>query len=56
MVRYRRNHLPGGTCFFTVTLTNRRSTTLFDHVAALRAAFHATKATTRFGIDYGPKF
>jgi hypothetical protein len=29
MVRYRRNHLPGGTYFFTVTLADRRSTTQY---------------------------
>ena len=51
MVRYRRNHLPGGTYFFTVTLANRQSTTLVDHVDALRTAFRATKATAPFGID-----
>jgi putative transposase len=51
MVRYRRNHLPGGTYFFTVTLANRRSTALVDRVHDLRAAFRATMATAPFSID-----
>ena len=51
MVRYRRNHVPGGTYFFTVTLADRRSTVLVDRSDALRAAFRATKATAPFGID-----
>jgi putative transposase len=51
MVRYRRHHLPGGTYFFTVTLADRRSTTLVDRAGALRAAFRATKATAPFAID-----
>jgi putative transposase len=51
MVRYRRNNLPGGTFFFTVTLADRRSTTLVDHVSSLRAAFRATIATAPFAID-----
>ncbi len=36
MVRYRRNVVPGGTFFFTVTLRDRRSTVLVDHVDLLR--------------------
>jgi putative transposase len=51
MVRYRRNHLPGGTYFFTVTLANRRSKALVDRADALRVAFRATKAIAPFGID-----
>jgi putative transposase len=51
MVRYRRNHLPGGTYFFTVTLANRRSTALVDRADALREAFRSTKAIAPFDID-----
>lgn len=39
MVNYRRNWITGGTFFFTVTLKNRNSRVLTDHVDALRAAF-----------------
>jgi putative transposase len=38
MVCYRRNFVPGGTFFFTVTLDDRRSSALVDHVALLRGA------------------
>ena len=51
MVQYRRNFLPGGTYFFTVTLADRRSTVLVDHVAELRAAFRVTHGERPFGID-----
>src|SRR5260221_2105291 len=51
MVRYRRNCVPGGTFFFTVTLDDRRSSALLDHVASLRAAFRATRAKQPFVID-----
>lgn len=51
MVRYRRNFVPGGTYFFTVTLRNRRATTLVDHVAALRTAFATTRAERPFTTD-----
>jgi REP element-mobilizing transposase RayT len=39
MVGYRRNFVPGGTYFFTVTLADRRSNALVDHIGALRGAF-----------------
>src|SRR5258708_15646529 len=51
MGRYRRNFVPGGTFFFTVTLDDRRSSALLDHVASLRAAFRATRAKQPFVID-----
>jgi putative transposase len=51
MVRYRRNFVPGGTFFFTVTLANRRSSLLMDQVAALRAAFRAGRRERPFTID-----
>jgi hypothetical protein len=51
MVRYRRNFVPGGMFFFTVTLGDRRSSALVDHVALLRAAFRKTRSERRFAID-----
>ena len=44
MVRYRRNRVPEGTFFFTVTLRDRRSDALVRHVDALRDAWRAAKA------------
>jgi putative transposase len=51
MVRYRRNYVPGGMFFFTVTLDDRRSSALVDHVALLRAAFRKTRSEQPFSID-----
>jgi putative transposase len=51
MVRYRRNRVQGRTYFFTVTLADRRSTTLVDHVDALRAAFRQARRERPFTID-----
>jgi putative transposase len=51
MVKYRRNHVAGGTYFFTVTLKNRRATILIDHIEALRAAFRKTMEARPFVID-----
>jgi putative transposase len=51
MVRYRRNFLPGGTYFFTVTLADRTSSVLVDHIGALRAAFRAGRRERPFTID-----
>jgi putative transposase len=51
VVRYRRNFVPGGTFFFTVTLNDRRSSTLVDHVDELRAAFQTCRAERPFTID-----
>jgi putative transposase len=51
MVHYRRNRLPGGTFFFTVTLRDRRATTLLDHIARLRTTFAEVKARRPFAID-----
>lgn len=44
MVRYRRNRVPDGTFFFTVTLRDRRSDGLVRHVDALRASWRAARA------------
>jgi putative transposase len=51
MVRYRRNFLPGGSYFFTVTLADRRSRALVDHIGALRASFRATRHERPFAIE-----
>jgi len=51
MVRYRRNLVPGGTYFFTLTLADRRSSALTDHVALLRSAFRQTRVKQPFAID-----
>ena len=44
MVRYRRNRIPDGTYFFTVTLRNRRSDLLVRRVDALREAWRSAKS------------
>jgi putative transposase len=51
MVRYRRNFVPGGTFFFTVTLADRESRALVEHIAALRAAFRVTRRERPYTID-----
>src|SRR5215475_13321364 len=51
MVRYRRNFVPGGTFFFTVTLADRRSSILVDSVVSLRHAFRAARAERPFTVD-----
>jgi putative transposase len=51
MVRYRRNFLPGGSYFFTVTLADRTSSALVDHVTALRMAFRIARRERPFTID-----
>ena len=51
MVLYRRNLVPGGTYFFTVTLADRCSTVLVDEISALRKAFRITRRDRPFAID-----
>lgn len=51
MVGYRRNLLPGGTFFFTVTLRDRHSSLLVDHIHLLRRAVKQTRASHPFTID-----
>ena len=51
MVLYRRNFLPGGTYFFTVTLLDRRSNLLVDSIDALRAAFRTARKERPFEIE-----
>lgn len=51
MVGYRRNYVGGGTYFFTVTLVDRHSSALIDHVSALRAAFRLARNQRPFALD-----
>ena len=51
MPDYRRNRVPGGTYFFTVTLLDRTSKHLVTHVDALRTAVARARAHAPFHID-----
>ncbi|MFZ5733795.1 MAG: transposase, partial [Pseudomonadota bacterium] len=51
MVRYRRNAVPGGSFFFTVTLRDRHSRVLVNHAGLLGAAFRKVRAERPFAID-----
>ena len=51
MVNYRRNRVPGGTYFFTVTLRDRSSRLLIEHIGSLRAAFRSVRHSQPFRID-----
>ena len=51
MVRYRRNFVPDGTYFFTVTLSDRTACALVDHISALRTAFRIARHERPFTID-----
>ena len=51
MVRYRRNFVPGGTYFSTVTLADRTSSAMVEHVGALRMAFRIARHERPFTID-----
>lgn len=39
MINYRRNRISGGTCFFTVTLRDRRSNLLIKYIDLLKESF-----------------
>ena len=43
MVRYRRNRVPGGIFFITVTLRNRKSDLLVARIDALREAWRSAR-------------
>ncbi len=51
MVNYRRADIPGATYFFTVTLRDRHSRVLTDHVDALREAVRDVKQRWPIRID-----
>ena len=48
---YRRAYVKGGCYFFTVTLANRKSDLLIQHIDLLRAAFKHVKQRHPFTID-----
>lgn len=48
---YRRNFVPGGTYFFTVTLADRRSKLLVDQIDRLRNAFRVARRERPFTVD-----
>ncbi len=51
MVTYRRNRLPGGSYFFTLTLVDRSSCLLTDRIEDLREAFRSVRRERPFTID-----
>jgi putative transposase len=51
MVLYRRNRIPGGTYFFTVTLRNRNLSLLVDWIGDLRESVRETLREKPFRID-----
>ncbi|SEH04879.1 REP-associated tyrosine transposase [Candidatus Venteria ishoeyi] len=51
MVLYRRNFVPGGMYFFTVTLADRRQHLLTEHIDLLRTAFRETRNKHAFDIQ-----
>jgi len=51
MADYRRYRVPGGTCFFTINLLERRSDLLVRHIDALREAVRRTRRERPFRID-----
>ena len=51
MVKYRRNRIAGGTCFFTVTLRDRSRKTLVEHIDVLRTVFRQALVRRPFTIE-----
>lgn len=51
MVNYRRVRVPGAAYFFTVTLRDRRKSTLIDHADLLRSMVRGVWHDRRFGIE-----
>jgi putative transposase len=51
MVLYRRNFIPGGSYFFTVTLRDRGARTLVDHIDLLRSSYADAVAQRPFRTD-----
>lgn len=50
MVAYRRNRVRGGTYFFTLTLADRSSHALVQHIDVLRSSLRKTKAERPFDV------
>jgi putative transposase len=53
MPDYRRYRVPGGTCFFTLNLLERRTDLLVRYIKALREAVARTRAEQPLHIDGG---
>lgn len=51
MSSYLRPRIPGASVFFTVTLADRGSRTLVEHVEALRNAVRVTRSERPFQIE-----
>ena len=51
MPNYRRDHTPGATWFFTVTLANRKSSLLLDQIGRLRESVRYVRRQWPFHID-----
>jgi len=51
MAAYRRNRVAGGTNFFTVTLQDRTSSRLVEHMAELRPTLRSVMRERPFRID-----
>jgi putative transposase len=51
MVRYRRNRIEGGKFFFTLTLADRKSALLVEHIDDLRLAFRVARQERPFTVD-----
>ena len=51
MARYRHNFTPGGTFYFTVSLADRQSSALIEHLSALRSAMRDARAKAPFKIE-----
>ena len=51
LTNYRRNFLPGASCFFTVNLADRRLSLLTEHIGLLRGAFRSVRARHPFAIE-----
>lgn len=51
MVAYRRNFVPGGTFFFTVTLRDRRSRLLVERIDDFRTAYEHVHRARPFKTD-----
>ena len=51
MPNYRRNHLPGGTFFFTVNLADRSSHLLVEQIGVLRESVRQAMQLMPFHID-----
>jgi len=51
MAHYRRNYVPGGSFFFTVTLGDHRSRLLIEHIDQLRQAYRRIQRATPLVIE-----